>query len=104
MFLSLSIVYQGLRHQIGFGINRPPLRFLLVELPLPAARNTPHRPRQVPHEIDLFVPVSALPCGPRPYQCPKLGFAKQVFPSPAACGPSETLNPVVSESLETQQL
>src|ERR1039458_1482257 len=92
MFLSLGIVSGEFRYQTS---SR------LLELPPPAARNTPHRPREVPHEIDMFVPVSALPCGPRSYQCSKLGFAKQVFSSPAACGGPETPNPVVGKSHTT---
>ena len=95
MFLSLGIVYRKFRYQIGFR---------LLELPLPATRNAPHGPREVPHEIDILVPVSALLGGLRAYQRPQQGFPKQVFPSPATGGPPETPNPEVGKFLELQPI
>ena len=95
MFLSLSIVYREFRYQVGF---------ILLELPLPAVRNALHSPFKMLDKIDTLVPVPALPSGLCPYQCPKLGFAKQVFSGPTTRGPPETPNPVVGESLESQQL
>src|SRR5271169_893100 len=95
MFLSLGIMSGEFRYQIGF---------CLLELPLPAVRDTLHGPCQVPHKIDILVPVSALRGGLRSYQCPQNCFLKQVFPSPATCGPPETSNPEVGEFLEFRQL